>query len=291
MEIRKITGVVKKSAGIWWESEGPWKRPWYKFLLCVCVAWVEKLRTSRFNFAPVPIRLESVGDSRPTLVTAFNLNSQEFNLLDYLWGSANWFHSSSEIFLLDFLSVSLCIAIGAGGKKRERKCKKRGVLFLQCNGFLMWSLIAFVGYRQVWFLFWWCKRERERYVESKIFLNELEIRFSNCDFGIKKGFDGKLRIWWFLFIYFLEDIVEWTWKVVLILRIKYNFSFTSERNGWSVETRWNKKRNIFKSVLIRIRKLLCKIYLLQIRLWNKNIFPGWTKLNGEVRAKYVGKGN
>lgn len=38
------------------------------------------------------------------------------------------------------------------------------------------------------------ERERERYVESKIFLNELEIRFSNCDFGIKKGFDGKLRI-------------------------------------------------------------------------------------------------
>lgn len=129
MEIRKITGVVKKSAGIWWESEGPWKRPWYKFLLCVCVAWVEKLRTSRFNFAPVPIRLESVGDSRPTLVTAFNLNSQEFNLLDYLWGSANWFHSSSEIFLLDFLSVSLCIAIGAGGKKREKMQEEGRFIF------------------------------------------------------------------------------------------------------------------------------------------------------------------
>lgn len=191
MEIRKITGVVKKSAGIWWESEGPWKRPWYKFLLCVCVAWVEKLRTSRFNFAPVPIRLESVGDSRPTLVTAFNLNSQEFNLLDYLWGSANWFHSSSEIFLLDFLSVSLCIAIG-GKKKRENA--RRGAFYF-CNAMDFWC--------GVWLhlldivkcdFYFGDARERERYVESKIFLNELEIRFSNCDFGIKKGFDGKLRI-------------------------------------------------------------------------------------------------
>lgn len=29
-------------------------------------------------------------------------------------------------------------------------------------------------------------QERERYVESKIFLNELEIRFSNCDFDKKR---------------------------------------------------------------------------------------------------------
>lgn len=55
------------------------------------------------------------------------------------------------------------------------------------------------------------------------------------------------------------------------------------------------KREIFSKVFLfefeNFYFTFSKIYLLQIRLWNKNIFPGWTKLNGEVRAKYVGKGN
>lgn len=49
------------------------------------------------------------------------------------------------------------------------------------------------------------------------------------------------------------------------------------------------------------REIFSKVFLFEFenfyakftfsKLWNKNIFPGWTKLNGEVRAKYVGKGN
>lgn len=182
LEIRKITGVVKKIGGDTMKigrHAGPWKRPWYKFLLrvCVCVAWVEKLRTSLFNFAPVPIRLESVGDSRPTLVTAFNLNSQEFNLVDYLWGSANWFHSSSEIFLLWIFL--LCVAIGGEEKKEKRKCKK-GARFYFCNAMDFWCGVWLRLSDIVWFLFWYKRRrerERERDRKQEYFWTNWKLEF------------------------------------------------------------------------------------------------------------------